>query len=192
MNRNTKIALGILGGILVICFCLGIGGLIALGSFGRFVARTIKTDPTEIARTAENIAQFTPPAGYKVNAMSIFGLDTIMVVPPNPGNPIFMLIKYPTSGYFDSDLFQSQIERSIGQQYFGRGITFRNIGQTTAYFRGQKVNLMILEGTTNSGKTIIEEIGAFRGNNGPVFLTILGERDSWNQTTIDAFLNSIR
>jgi hypothetical protein len=192
MNRNTKIALGILGGILLICICLGACGLLILGSFGRTITRSIKTDPTEIAQIAGKIAQFNTPPGYKVSAMSILGIDMLVIAPPYTGMPIFMMMQYPASGYVDSDQFQAQIERSVGQQYFGRGMTFRNIGQTTAYFRGQKVNLMILEGTTETGKTVIEEIGAFQGNNGAVFLSILGERNTWDQATIDAFLHSIQ
>jgi hypothetical protein len=192
MSRNTKIAIGILGGLLVICICLGAGALLALRSFGKAITQSIKTNPTEIAQIASGIAQFDTPPGYTVNAMSILGVDMLVITPATPGKPIFMMMQYPANQYFDSDQFQTQIERSVGQQYFGRGMTFRNLGQTTAYFRGQRVNLIMMEATTNTGKTILEEMGAFQGNNGPVFLSIMGERASWDQATVDTFLHSIR
>jgi hypothetical protein len=192
MSRNTKIALGIFGGILVICICLGVGALITLRSFGKAITQSFKTNPTDIAQIASGIAQFDTPPGYKVNAMSILGIDMLVITPTYPGQPIFMMMKYPPNQNFDSDQFQTMIERSVGQQYFGRGMTFRNIGQTAAYFRSQRVNLIMMEGTTSTGRTILEEMGAFQGNNGPVFLSIMGDRASWDQSTVDTFLHSIR
>jgi hypothetical protein len=192
MSRNTKIALGILGGIMVICVCLGAGALITLRSFGKAITQTFKTNPTDITQIASGIAQFDTPPGYKVSAMSILGIDMLVIAPTYPGKPIFMMMQYPANKNIDSDQFQSQIEKSVGQQYFGRGMTFRNLGQTAAYFRGQRVNLIIMEGTTSTGKSIIEEMGAFQGNNGSVFLSIMGERATWDQATVDTFLHSIR
>ena len=192
MSRNTKIAIGILAGLLVICMCLGAGALLTLRSFGKAITQSIKTNPTDIAQIASGIAQFDTPPGYKVNAMSIFGIDMLVIAPTYPGKPIFMMMQYPANQNFDSDQFQKQIEQSVGQQYFGRGMNFRNLGQTPAYFRGQRVDLIIMEGTTNTGKTILEEMGAFQGNNGSVLLSIMGERATWEQATVDTFLHSIR
>jgi len=192
MSRNTKIALGILTGLLVICMCLGAGALLALRNFGKAITQTIKANPTDIAQIANGMAKFDTPPGYMVNAMSILGIDMLVITPAYPGKPIFMMMQYPADRNFDSDQFQKQIEQSVGQQYFGRGMTFRNLGQTAAYFRGQRVNLIIMEGTTSTGKTILEEMGAFQGNNGPVFLSIMAERATWDQATVDTFLHSIR
>ena len=192
MSRNTKIALGILGGLLVVCMCLGAGALFVLRSFGSAITQSVKTNPTDIAQIANGIAQFDTPPGYKVNAMSILGIDMLVIAPTNTGKPIFMVMQYPSNKTVDSDQFQTQIEQSVGQQYFGRGMSFRNLGQTPAYFRGQRVDLIIMEGTTNTGKIILQEMGAFQGNNGAVFLSIMGERATWDQATVDAFLHSIR
>ena len=192
MSRNTKIAIGILAGLLVICMCLGAGTVLALRSFGKAITQSIKTNPTDIAKIANGIAQFDTPPGYTVNAMSILGIEMLVITPTYPGKPIFMMMQYPANKNFDSDQFQKQIEQSVGQQYFGRGMTFRNLGQTPAYFRGQRVNLVIMEGTTSTGKTILEEVGAFQGNDGSVFLSIMGDRATWNQATVDTFLHSIR
>ncbi len=191
MSRNTKIAIGILAGLLVICMCLGAGAVLALRSFGKAITQSIKTNPTDIAQIASGIAKFDTPPGYTVNAMSILGIDMLVVAPSFPGKPIFMMMQYPANKNFDSDQFQKQIEQSVGQQYFGQGMTFRNLGQTAAYFRGQRVNLVIMEGTSNTGKTIIEEMGAFQGDNGSVILSIMGDRATWDQATVDTFLHSI-
>jgi hypothetical protein len=52
--------------------------------------------------------------------------------------------------------------------------------------------LTVREGTTRRGERLRQVTGFFQGKEGPAVLMVTGEAASWDETTVDGFIASIR
>ncbi len=191
MSNTKKWVIGI--GI-VAALCLAACGVLSLVFWqaGSQVARSIKTDPTDVAQLGAKIADFDVPPGYvQSTGMSILMYDFVTYMPSeNSGGMMIMLMQFRAGSSYSSEQMQQVIEEQSGQS--GASLVVVKSYQTT--IRGQKSTVVIEDGTTSgtSGITIRELLTTFPGKNGTVMLMISGPKATWDQALADQFIGSIR
>jgi hypothetical protein len=190
MSRNTKIVLIIIGIVVVLCVCIVVGLALAFRIAGRTIQQSIISDPTLSAAKAESIASFNIPYGYDQGVMSLFGFDMVVLSADN--QPVIMMMQFPESANLDPKEMEKTMQQAIGQQFTQRGLTFSLVDQKQVSVKGQEVTLFISEGKDADGTPFREATTSFKGNNGTVLLTAMGDIRTWNQTAIEVFLKSIR
>ncbi len=199
MSRTTKIILWVVVGLLLVCVCVGVVGVIALRSGGSLVEQivskgmSISEKPEEVAKTAQGIADYKLPAGYKeMFGMSFFGFDMVAFGAANDKSQVIMLMQFPQSVQMSQDEMEKQMEQAFQQQTGKKGMNLKVTGQTTKNIRDQQVNLTIREGADSDGQAVRQMSGMFKGKSGMVLLMIIGTPQTWNQGAIDAFIASLR
>jgi len=200
MSRNTKIILGVVIGLLLLCVCVGVVAAIAMRAGGSLVEQavtkgmSISEKPEEVAKTAQGIVEYKLPAGYKeMFGMSFFGFDMVAFGPDQKSpEQIIMLMQFPKGISMSQDEMEKQMEQAFQQQTGQKGMNLKVTGQTTTTLRDQKVNFTIREGTDSEGKAVRQMSGVFEGKKGTVLLMIIGTPQTWNQGNIDAFIASLR
>lgn len=190
MSRNTKIVLIIIGIVVILCICVVVGAVLALRIAGSTIQQSITTDPTQAAAKAEDIALYNIPYGYEQGVMSVFGFDMVVLSADN--QPVIMLMQFPEASNVDPKEMEKTMQQAIGQQFNQRGLTFSLVDQKKVLIKGQEVTLFISEGKDADGNAFREATTSFKGNNGTVLLTVMGDVNVWNQTAIEVFLKSIR
>ncbi len=191
MSDTKKWLLGI--GIVGV-LCLAACGVMALVFWqgGRQFARSVKTNPTDVAQLGKKIADFDLPAGYvQGTGMSIFMYDFVVYTPgDNSGGMLIMLMQFRTGESYSSEQMQQALEQQSGQG--GTSMTVVQTYETT--IRGQTSTVVIEDGesTAGTGITVRQLTTTFPGKNGPVMLMMSGAKESWDQDLVDQFIASIR
>ncbi|HKZ53919.1 MAG TPA: hypothetical protein VJ123_00450 [Anaerolineales bacterium] len=196
MDRTTKILIAVLGGILVVCLCLGGLGFFALRKAGQALEQTISSvaDPTSAAEVAGSIAEFDIPPGHELRALSFFGFDMVMLVPDNFQSGSFItMMQFPTGMALSRDEMEAQMRQGLAQQQFGRSLqNMQYVGELQTSIRGKEVSLSVFEGRDENGLLMQEVTGIFEGIGGPTMLMILGPAETWGSSGVDEFLRSMR
>ncbi len=192
MTRNTKILIGIVGSLFLLCGCVAVIVLGGMGAFGMAIARTVETNPGKVQEVAGQIADFQLPENYRSEASVALGDYTFVSYAPGDGHSHIQLVQVPNSVHVD----QAALERYAEQANPGTGrnrySNIRTVGQTQATIRGQNVTLVISEGTNRDGQTYRVMTGIFQGKGGPTLLSIEAPVSSWNQAEVDAFIASLK
>ncbi len=186
MSRTTKIILGVLAGVLVLCLCVGIGGFLLMG---RLVSNSVSTSSGDAAATARQITDYTLPAGWsEETAVHLMGVSMV-IIRAGSSRSVATLMQLPASSQGSEALFEQQMRQAAGANLPGQ---MAEVGQRQATLRGQPVTLTISEGKDASGLTYRQLMGSFQGKGGTALLMIAGPVSEWNQSSIDSFLASMR
>lgn len=194
MSRNTKIILGIVGALLLLCVCAGIGGVLALRQLGGTVASSFNEEPTEVEATARSISDFALPSGYEGQfGMSFFGIKMAALGPEAMADgPIFLLMQFPESlGGLSQEEMEQQMRDSMEQQFQNNSMELETVGTQAATIRGQETTLTIREGRDEDGNEMRQLLGVFPGKGGQAMLMVMGEVAEWDQDMVDAFIASM-
>jgi hypothetical protein len=195
MSRNTKIALGIIGLLVISCICICGISFFLLQSAGTLMEQSLVTDPAQVSNIGSKIAQYELPAGYSQNfGMSLFGFDLVGLTAGEDESkaPLIFMMQFPTWANMDEAQMEQQLQQSIGQQIGNQDLQLQVVDQATATIRDQPVTLTTREGTNSEGQSLRQVTGVFQGQGGPVLLMILGNTQTWDQAAIDRFIASIR
>jgi hypothetical protein len=201
MSRNTKIILGIVGGLILLCICAVVGGLVALRYGGEAIARNLTTDdPAAAAAAAGEMVDYTLPAGYQEQAsVNILVGQMVMIhdgtnLEDTSGRPVILFLQLSIpSGTVDPDQMRAQMQQSMRQSMQRNDFELQLVDQQDTTIRGQDVTLFIYEGENGDGLRIRQVMSdMFEGKSGSLFLLMTGAVDAWDQAEIDAFISSIR
>jgi hypothetical protein len=196
MSRNTKIILGILAGLVVVCIC-AVGGLFAAGLFAAHKAvdlasKNITSNPGEIEAIARRIVAFELPQGYHPEyGMSIMGYS-LVGFSSSDGHSHIMMMQFPASSNLTPEEMEAQMHQATqGQSYtFGRQ-EMQVVEQRDITVRGEAATATIAEGTGN-GETFRQLSVVFDGDDGPVLLVYSARVNEWDQAAIENLLASIQ
>jgi hypothetical protein len=194
MSRETKIILGVIGGLLAAC-CL-VGGALLL-----FVPRTIENvvetsfteDTAEAANVANEILDYDLPDGYaEEGAMDFFGMKMVMIVPSNQSSGMaFTLMQFPAAMQGDQADMQQQMEEAFSQQTGQTGWELSSAGTDEVVINGETAVLNIMEGSGEGGESIRQVIGTFTAKNGePAMVMVVGPVSEWDADAYEQFFNS--
>ena len=190
MSRNTKIIIGVVAGLAVLC--LGACGVAALslGWFGSRVARSVDTDPQSAAAASQAIAEFDLPERFTPRTnVNILGVSVIVY--ETGQDEVMVLIQLPDRGEITEENFQrlqDGMERSTGR-------TFRDletIEERDVTIRGKPGRVIIQEGTDSDGERVRMMMTAFEGKTGLAMMMIVADTANWKQADYDAIVETIR
>lgn len=184
MNRNAKIGITVIVGIVLLGICACIGVFIYLG--GR-VVQSIVTDPDEIAKMRQEIAEYDVPEGYNENAMRLFGIQAIILSGYGSPENIF-LMSFPTN----TELSQEDIDKALEQMsQQNQNAVWEQVDILPVTIQGQSVSMIVSEGSV--GEYTQRRMQCYwQGDHGMLALQISGSVEDWDQSIVDAFLASIR
>jgi hypothetical protein len=190
MNRNLKIVLFTLAGLLLLC------GL-SFATVGLLASRVFKGafDPAQAAAVGAQIADYTVPAGYTQTVGFTLGPFKAVTLLPDTAAPtgdemMFMLHSVATGGAKDPEL-QKQLKATMDQQGTRTG-DLVIIDQKAVTVRGHPGTLSIYEDQGVGDAKVRQVVVSFDGKGGPAMLTATGKMGRWRQALLDELLASMR
>ena len=193
MSKQTKIIIGVVAGIAVLCLISCVVGFFVLSNVGTQVVGQIEestnTDPQDVNSDAASIAEFTLPAGFQPEtSMSVLGLKMAMYSNPN-NNHHLSLIQMPTQ----EDITEENIRQMRESLERGSSRDMQNlktVEQRELTIRGKPAQLIVQEGT-NTDQPFRQLLVAFQGKGGLTMLMVMGSADTWDQAAYDNLVSSI-
>lgn len=190
MNESKKILIGF-GIVAVMCCCAAGVSYLAFRQLGKQVENAFNADPTSIAKTQDNIAEFDIPPGYGPMAISLFNYDLVNLIPEtsNSGMTI-MMMQYTGLISGNRTQLEQQLRQAAEQQNNQPGVPLQIVDTREATIREETVVVTISEGDYQ-GFSMRQWTTVFQGNKGPTILMIQGPLNAWDDQLIDDFLKSI-
>lgn len=191
MSRNTKIVVGIIGGILAICCIIAIIAVLVLPRMFANFAEGVD-DPAAAADVASSIVDYDLPSGYnEQGAMNLFGFRMAFITGPDE-NSMIMLAEFPASLAGDEEQMQQQMRDAFANQTGTQNAQLEYIGSENITINGADATLATYEGTDGQGNNIRQLLGVFEAKSGsPGMLMIFGHQDSWDEGGVSRFLDSL-
>ncbi len=198
MSKELKIVLGIIGVLLVLCCAAGGVFMMVVPRMAEDVMEnSFVEDPAEVAAVADEMMDFTMPAGYEAKmAMDLAGTKMVMIGSAEYGTDHTLMIsimEYPKYFTGNTEDMKDQFERSFAQQ---SGISTNNMREAyteEVVINGEKVDLVVSEGSDNTGNEMRQVIGVFESKSGsPAVLMIMGDPNSWDLEGYNSFIQSMQ
>lgn len=191
MSRTTKILLGVVVGLGVLC-CIGVVVFAYVGQ--RILNENISTSPEDAAAAAKEMIDYELPAGYQeFGAVDMFGLKMVFIGQGGTDEVMaIMLMQFPASLGFDQEQMRQQMQQSWSQQSGSGEIALSPVESEEVTIREQTVTLTTFEGTDENGNKIRQAFTAFEGKTGLVMLMAISDEDQWDEEGLNEFLGSIR
>ncbi|MBN1309927.1 MAG: hypothetical protein JXB30_00815 [Anaerolineae bacterium] len=199
MSRNTKIVLGIIGALVILCVVVIAGAIIAVSVMGEsIVENMIIEDPAEVAEAADKIADYELPPGYEERMVMniIFGKMLLIGPEDQSDKPMITLMQISSivgSDEMDQEQYRQQMQQSMELQASQREMYMQLVDESEVEIAGQEVTLMTYEGDTDYGGTMRQVVSdIFEVNDSLIMLMIMGEIESWPESDLEAFIESIQ
>lgn len=192
MSRNTKIVLGIIGGILGVCCLIAVVVALVLPRMFENFAEGID-DPVEAAEVAGSIVDYDLPSGYdEQGAMNFLGFRMAFITGPSDQSMI-MLAEFPATLAGDEEQMQQQMRDAFTNRTgTGQNVNLEFVSSQEVTINGAEATLGTYEGTDSQGNSIRQIVGVFEAKSGsPGMLMIFGDQDNWDEGGISRFLDSL-
>ena len=191
MSRNTKIVIGIIGGILGVCCLIAIVAALVLPRMFQNFAAGID-DPAEAAEVAASIVDYELPSGFEEQgAMNFLGFRMAFISGRDEESMI-MLAEFPASLAGDEAQMQQQMRDAFANQTGRQNVSLEYVGSEDVTINGSETTLGTYEGTDGQGNNVRQVIGVFETKSGsPGMLMIFGNQDNWDEGGISRFLDSL-
>ena len=191
MSRNTKIVVGIIGGILGVCCLIAIVAALVLPRMFQNFAEGIE-DPAEAAEVAESIVDYDLPSGFEEQgAMNFLGFR-MAFISGRDDQTMIMLAEFPASLAGDEEQMQQQMRDAFANRTGSQNVSLEFVGSEDVTINGSETTLGTYEGTDGQGNNVRQIIGVFETKSGsPGMLMIFGNQDNWNEGGISRFLDSL-
>jgi hypothetical protein len=198
MSRTTKIVLGIIGGLAVICVLVIIGVVVAVSVMGeKIVDDMMIEDPAEVAEAASKIVDYDLPPGYEEQMVMNVFIGKILAIGPEGQSdaPMIMIMQISSmmaSSETDQEQFRQQMQQSMQRQARQSEIDLELVDQSEVEIAGQEVTLTTYEGKNEYGpiRQVVSDL--FEVNDSLLMLMIMGDPASWPESDIEDFVASIR
>lgn len=192
MSRNTKIILGILAALVVLCLCIA-GGFAAFTIFAaNKVTQSVDIDPANVEAQAGAIAEFDLPAGFEpAVSMDLLGMKMAGYNSSDERSHIF-LMQFPATMSLSAEEMQQQIEKAMSssRQNYGN-LEMKVVETRDVTIKGEQALATISEGEGSNG-SFRQLAVIFKGNSGQAFLIYMTPTEDWDDAEVEAFLASIR
>lgn len=191
MSRNTKIVVGIIAGILVLCCIIVIIGYFALRPVLRGVTEGFD-NPEAGAEVAEGIVDYELPEGYEEQgAVNLFVME-MAFISGRDDQTVIMLAEFSDMFTGNEEDMQQQMRDAFANQSGSQNVSLEFVGSEDVTINGQEVALGTYEGTDDQGNSVRQMLGVFETKNGrPGMIMIFGSLDSWDEGGISRFLDSL-
>lgn len=196
MGKTTKTLLIIVCILVVLCICGCVMGVVLMGAGGgAFMKYAVVDDPVEAQAVSQSMIDYQLPAGYQesmVMNMVIFKAAIALNVSDTISSPMIMIAEMPSLAAMDADTFRTQLQSGMNSAQGGENYSLTLVDQYSTMINGEEVPIFIYEGVSNEGLAIRQLIsGMFPGKEGQIMIMVMGASAGWNQSEIDAFIESI-
>lgn len=189
-NRLVILVAGVLGMSLVCC--------VAVAALAPNLRRIIqapfwKTDAQLAAQAAHKMLDYDLPPDYQESqVLNIQGQGAAVIIAHRelPENMIF--IERVTEGIMGNDEWRASYETRFSREMGLHRYNTQQVSTQQTAIRGQPTTLRILEGVDEHGRKVRQVVCGFSGKGGDVLLGIVASQETWDQTMVDRFLQSIR
>ena len=196
MSRTTKIVIGIVSGLLILC-CIGAiaAVLIIPRAIEGFAENNFTDDPERAAEVGKSIVDYEVPAGMQEEgAMGFMGMKMVFFTTGDLNTAVITLMQFPSALQMDEEEMQQQMEDALAQQGGGQQINnLEVVSVEEIVINDQNTALTTLEGTDERGNEIRQITGVFTSKDGnTAMLMAMGPVASWESTHIDEFIESLK
>ena len=192
MSKQTKIIIGVIAGIAILCLIACGVGFLLFRNFSTQVASQIEessNDPESVNANAAAMAEFTLPSGFEPQgSMDIFGMKMAMYT--NSSNNHFLsMIQMPGITEMNEETIRQMREGM--ERGSSRGLQNLRIIETREMtIRGEPAQMILQEGT-DDGSNVRQLMVVFEGKGGMTMMMIVGDANTWDQAAYDNMVNSI-
>lgn len=191
MSRNTKIVVGIIAGIVGVCCLIAVIAVLVLPRMFSNFAENVD-DPAAAAEIAGSIVDYDLPSGYEEQgAMNLLGFR-MAFISGRDEQTVIMLAEFPDALAGDEDQMQQQMRDAFANQSGSQNVNVEFVGSEDITINGSGATLATYEGTDDQGNGMRQLIGVFETKNGSSgMLMIFGGLDSWDESGISGFIDSL-
>jgi hypothetical protein len=188
MGKGTKIALGIVAGMLGLTAILCVVGVLV---FRNMALNFEPAGPEEAAATGAEILDYQIPPGYEhVLAMDVLGSKVVSIAKTaDLDAPMIMIMQIPSFG--DAETARRSLEQSAQNQGGGQGFNMQVVESKELVVNGKPATMIISEGQTQGQQSFRQVQIVFEGKTGSGLIMISGTIDSWDSAGVDRFIRSL-
>lgn len=191
MSRNTKIILGVVGGLLAVCCVVAVVAIFFVQRAGQQLAEGFD-NPEAAADTAADIVDYTLPPGFFVEGgVSILGIDTV-VMSGESNDSVIMLMSFPQMFAGNEAEMQQQMEQSMAENFGQEGVTLQFVEARETVINDTPTTVNIYEGSNENGTPIRQATAIFESKTGkPSMLMVIAPTSRWDTSDLDGFIDSL-
>jgi hypothetical protein len=190
MDRTTKIILGVVAGLIVVCSACAVAGILFFNISSRTVGRSIQSSSANVPQASADIAEYDLPAGFGLEFGMEAGDFSMAAYAGEDGHSHIYFLQLPANLNLDEAQMWSRMQQA--QEYGNLPAQLKMVETKTGVIRGQEVELVISEGDNHEGQSYRQVSGVFQGKGGQAMVVFEAPVGAWDQATVDAFLTSIR
>jgi hypothetical protein len=176
--------------LIPVFLCLG---LVIFGSSIGTKLKTLawKNDPIKAAEVARSLAGYLLPSGYQEKSyVQTMGISQVILAPADGSDGMTILLIQPGLSLSDQETATEMEDAWAKDVGFHTYQTFRKSSETTT-LGGQEATLSYREGKDETGLPVRQLITVFYGKTGWTVLVMVSPLESWNQSLVDEFLQSL-
>ncbi|NLG49229.1 MAG: hypothetical protein GX552_03840 [Chloroflexi bacterium] len=147
------------------------------------------TAAARVARAASKIADFDLPEGYKADFAADLLAYSVVAYAPSEGHGHLYLIQSEREE--DGRRLDSALGGMLPGNYDVRS-RMKVLERRPISVRGHETTLIITEGVNANGDTYRQAVASFPGKGGPAVVVISELIDGWDETVVEAFIESLR
>lgn len=191
MSKNTKIIIGVIAGVLVLCMIACGVGVVALGWFGNRVVNSSVIEGEESGTTQAEIAEISMPERFTAGGgVSLLGMKMVVYESSKP-NEVAVLMQMPVQSEINEDTIR-QLQEGMSRSSNRNFTNMKTIETREVVVRGEPGQVIIQEGTDDQGNKYRLMLTAFQGQSGIAMLMIGAPSADYNQAEYDTIVESIR
>ena len=191
MSRNTKIVVGIIGGIVGLCCLIGIIAALVLPRMFEDFAEGFD-DPAAGAEVAQSIVGYDLPAGYQEQGtMNLLVMQMALITGPDE-DTVIMLAEFSDFFTGNEEDMQQQMQDAFANQTGSQNANLEFVSSEETTINDAAATLATYEGTDGQGNEVRQVIGVFESKDGsPAMLMIFGDLNNWDDSGINQFIDSL-
>ncbi len=176
--------------LIPVLLCLG---LVLFGSSIVTKFRTLawKNDPVKAAEVAHSLAGYLLPIGYQEKSyVQTMGISQVILAPAEGSDGMTILLVQPGLSLSDQETateMEDAWAKGVGLHTYKTSRT----SSETAILCGQEATLSYREGNDETNRPVRQLITVFYGKTGWTVLVMVSPLESWNQSLVDEFLQSL-
>lgn len=192
MSRNTKIVLGVLGGLVACCCVAVLAFTLLLPRFGAQFAEEFLDMDAEAGEVAGGIVDYDLPTGMQEDmAINFLGVRTA-VFTSEDNQRLIMFMQFPRALAGNEAEMQRQMEDTFREQFGTDDQRLEVVSREDVTINGQPATLTTSE-TIDTEITVRQVVGVFEGRDGsPAMFVALAPADRWEADGMDRFLESMQ
>jgi hypothetical protein len=192
MSKQTKIIIGVVAGVLVLCLAICVVGIIFVNMMGKNIVADAQPDPAKAAQTASEIADFTPLDGYQaITDMKILGYTVVVYSNGNSDSEVLILMEMAMLTEINESTIK-QMQQAVERQSGQSSNNMRVVESRDLTIRDKPARMIVQEGTSSETSVALRQLMvAFQGKGGVCMLMLTVPADQWDQESIDRMVESI-